>query len=190
MITAMNNHSVEMDIHFELAPPPKLPLILVLALPRPKVLRRILRNCAELGIEKLVLTASYRVEKSYWSTPLLQPSAVRNALIEGLQQSGDTVLPHISIEKRFKPFVEDRLPALVGAGAAYVAHPGSATPCPQPLNKAALVAIGPEGGFIPYEIDKLSEAGCQPISLGPRILKVDNAITSITSRLFDCHWPT
>lgn len=165
-------------------PPPKLPLRLVLALPRPKMLRRILRAVAEFGVAELHLVHSYRVEKSYWQTPVLQPEIVRDYLLQGLEQSRDTVLPPVYCHRRFKPFVEDTLPGLAGGTRALLAHPGDFPACPRNLEGPALVVVGPEGGFIPYEVDKLREAGCEPVSLGPRILRVENAVASLLGRLF------
>ena len=157
---------------------------LVLALPRPKMLRRILRTVAELGVGQLHLINSYRVEKSYWQTPALAEAAIRDYLTQGLEQARDTVLPRIHCQRRFKPFVEDTLPGLVGAGTALLAHPGPYPRCPGNLAGDTVLVIGPEGGFIPYEVTKLKEAGCRPVSLGPRILRVETALTSLLGRLF------
>ena len=65
-------------------PPEKLPLTLILALPRPKMLRRVLQTIASMGVPHVVLFNSYRVEKSFWQTPFLEPEAVREQLILGL----------------------------------------------------------------------------------------------------------
>lgn len=165
-------------------PPARLPLCLVLALPRPKMLRRILRTVAELGVAELHLINSYRVEKSYWQTPALEPSTVRDYLLQGLEQSRDTVLPDVHLHRRFKPFVEDELPHLLSGSRALLAHPGDYPPCPRQLNGDTVLVIGPEGGFIPYEVEKLQAAGCEAVSLGPRILRVENALTSLLGRLF------
>ncbi len=85
-------------------PPPKLPLTLILALPRPKMLRRVLRAVAEFGVRELHLVNSYRVEKSFWQTPVLQPDTIAHYLLQGLSQSRDTVLPAVHCQPRFKPF--------------------------------------------------------------------------------------
>jgi RsmE family RNA methyltransferase len=52
------------------------------------------------------------------------------------------------------------------------------------LNQPCTLAIGPEGGFIPYEIEKLQQAGFAGVHLGARILRVENAVTALVSRLF------
>lgn len=174
----------ELQVTLEQAPPAKLPLTLVLALPRPKMLRRVFQTVATMGVPRLVLVNSYRVEKSFWQTPFLEPEAIREQLILGLEQARDTVLPEVVIEKRFKPFVEDRLPALCADTLGLVGHPGQYPPCPRDVDRPVTLAIGPEGGWIPYEIDLLGKAGLQPVQLGERILRVETAVTTLLARLF------
>ena len=94
------------------------------------------------------------------------------------------MLPEIVIEKRFKPFVEDRLPQLVEGTLGLVGHPGDYPDCPRGLSEPVTLAIGPEGGWIPYEIDLLAKAGLQPVQLGARILRVETAVTALLARLF------
>jgi len=156
----------------------------VLALPRPKMLRRVFQTIATMGVAKLVLVNSYRVEKSFWQTPFLDSEAIRENLILGLEQARDTVLPEVVIEKRFKPFVEDRLPAIVEGTLGLVGHPGNHPPCPRGVSEPVTLAIGPEGGWIPYEIDLLGKAGLAPVQLGDRILRVETAVTALLARLF------
>jgi len=174
----------ELQVSLDQPPPTKLPLTLVLALPRPKMLRRVLQTVAAMGVPRLVLVNSYRVEKSFWQTPFLEPEAIREQLILGLEQARDSVLPEVVIEKRFKPFVEDRLPALVEGTLGLVGHPGQYPACPRGLDEPVTLAIGPEGGWIPYEIDLLGKSGLQPVQLGERILRVETAVTALLARLF------
>jgi RsmE family RNA methyltransferase len=174
----------ELKIELQQTPPAKLPVTLLLALPRPKMLRRVLQTVASMGVPKLVLLNSYRVEKSFWQTPFLEPQAIREQLLLGLEQARDTVLPEVIIEKRFKPFVEDRLPQLVAGTRGLVGHPGDYPACPRALSEPVTLAIGPEGGWIPYEVEKLTEAGLQPVQLGDRILRVETAVSALLARLF------
>ena len=180
----LDSASAELQVRFDQPPPPKLPITLLLALPRPKMLRRVLQTVATMGVPRLVLLNSYRVEKSFWQTPFLDPAAIREQLILGLEQARDTVLPEVIIEKRFKPFVEDRLPQLAAGSLGLVGHPGDFPHCPRAVERPVTLAIGPEGGWIPYEVEKLAEAGLTPVQLGERILRVETAVSALLARLF------
>ena len=180
----LDANQAELQIDLDQAAPAKLPLTLLLALPRPKMLRRVLQTVAAMGVPRLILLNSYRVEKSFWQTPFLEPAALREQLILGLEQARDTLLPEVIIEKRFKPFVEDRLPALAAGSLGLVGHPGAYPPCPRAVEQPVTLAIGPEGGWIPYEVEKLQQAGLHPVQLGERILRVETAVTALLARLF------
>ena len=176
--------AVEMEVVLQDEPPTALPLLLVLALPRPKVLRRVLRAASSLGVKRLVLLHCSRVEKSFWQTPFLAQEAMQHQLVLGLEQAKDTMLPEVMLRKQFKPFVEDELPQLIAGNTALVAHPCAAESCPRSVTGATTLIIGPEGGFIPYEIEKLESMGVRSFSLGPRILSVETAVPVIIARLF------
>ncbi|RJG13109.1 16S rRNA (uracil(1498)-N(3))-methyltransferase [Pseudomonas cavernicola] len=180
----LDTQEAELQISLDQPPPAKLPLTLLLALPRPKMLRRVLQTVASMGVPRLILLNSYRVEKSFWQTPFLEPAAIHEQLILGLEQARDTRLPQVLIEKRFKPFVEDRLPQLAAGSLGLVGHPGDYPACPRAVEQPVTLAIGPEGGWIPYEVEKLHAAGLQPVQLGERILRVETAVTALIARLF------
>lgn len=182
-ILEINDEVAVLAISLDQPPPAKLPLSLVLALPRPKMLRRILRSMAEFGVGELHLINSFRVEKSYWQSPVLHDDVIREYLVQGLEQSRDTRLPLVHCHRRFKPFVEDILPALVAGRRALLAHPGDYPPCPRHVTGDILLVIGPEGGFIPYEVERFHAAGCETVALGPRILRVENAVSNVIGRL-------
>ena len=147
------------------------------------MLKRTFQTLAAMGVKRIVLMNTYRVEKSYWQTPWLQPEAIREQLILGLEQARDTVLPEVILEKRFKPFVEDRLSAMGVGMRKLVAHPVSEQECPSHLAEPVMLAIGPEGGFIPYEVERLLEYGFECVHLGSRILRVETAVPVLLSRL-------
>ncbi|MGR4069396.1 16S rRNA (uracil(1498)-N(3))-methyltransferase [Halomonas sp. LR3S48] len=165
-------------------PPPALPVHLVLALPRPRMLARSLEHVSALGVKHITLLHTRRVEKSYWQSPELDPAKIHDHLVLGLEQARDTQLPEVSLAKGFRPFVEERLPALLEGRRGLVAHPGMAQACPTGLTEPTALFIGPEGGFIPHEVERLLEAGCEGIHLGPRILRVETAVVALLARLF------
>jgi RsmE family RNA methyltransferase len=166
------------------SPPPALPVHLVLALPRPRMLARSLEHVTTLGVKHITLLHTHRVEKSYWQSPELVAEKIRGHLILGLEQARDTLMPEVTLAKGFRLFVEDILPGLLEERHGLLAHPGMPMACPRDVTDPTLLLVGPEGGFIPWEVGKLLEAGCQGIHLGPRILRVETAITVLLSRLF------
>lgn len=163
--------------------PAKLPVCLVVAMPRPKVLRRLIMDSVTLGVEKICLIHSYRVDKSYWQSPFLKQ--LDDYVTLGLEQAGDTIAPEIEIHKRFKPFVEDVLATRVSlSNPAWVAHPYTEQRMPQAIKHACTVVVGPEGGFIPYEVELFQANGCQVFTLGDRILRTETAISTVLGRLY------
>jgi len=182
-ILTLNNDVAELRVDLCDTPPPSLPLNLILALPRPKMLRRILQAATSLGIKQIHLIGSWRVEKSYWQSPFLAADKIHEQLILGLEQAIDTQLPEVHLHPYFKPFVEDELNTIAGSSTRLVAHPSANAAMPSQAQQAVTLAIGPEGGFIPYEIEKFAELGFSAVSLGPRILTVEVAVSSLISRL-------
>ncbi|WP_025647104.1 MULTISPECIES: 16S rRNA (uracil(1498)-N(3))-methyltransferase [unclassified Psychrobacter] len=176
------------EVQLTLAPPNKLDLTVVLALPRPKVLRRLIMDMTALGVAHIILINSYRSQKSYWQSPML--GRLDEFVLEGLQQSVDTIAPTITLEKRFKPFVEDKLPRLLTDidGQAIVAHPYGALSLSAYLQRAStdslpkIVFIGSEGGWIDYEIELLATQGCQALTIGSRILRTEAAVNVIVGQ--------
>jgi RsmE family RNA methyltransferase len=182
-VTAATSAAVEMEVLLREAAPEPLKINLVLALPRPKVVKRVLLAVASLGVQRLHLINGFRVEKSYWQSPVLSPAGIREALVLGLEQARDTRLPEVFLCPLFKPFVEDEFPELSKGTLPLVAHPGASASCPQNVIKPVTLVIGPEGGFIPYELEKLVAAGCRPVQIGARILRVETVIPFLLGRL-------
>jgi RsmE family RNA methyltransferase len=163
---------------------------LLLALPRPKVIRRLWAQLAALGVGRVMLTNAERVERNYFDTHFLSPAIYRPLLIEGLQQACDTRVPVVSIHRQFRPLVEDGLERMSNAGTRVVAHPG---PGPFRLKTEAttdvagrvLLAIGPEGGWNEFELGLLEARGFQRVAMGRRILRSDTACVALLTLVHD-----
>jgi RsmE family RNA methyltransferase len=184
LITRLDADRLEMEIRLEREPPAPLPAVLVLALPRPLMLKRVLHAATTMGVKRIALIGARRVERSYWSSRALRDESIREQIVLGLEQAGDTILPEVRLSPRFKPFVEAELPAWTAGSRALVAHPGAATACPRHVDGAVTLAIGPEGGFSDFEIETFEAGGFEPVHLGERILRVEAAVPALLARLF------
>lgn len=183
-VVKIDGGSLEMQVTLTTAPLDPLPLTLVLALPRPQVIKRVLLCASSLGIKKIVLLNFFRVEKSLWQSSSLQENLVREQLILGLEQAKDTVLPEVVLKKSFKRFADDELPEIIRGSLPLAAHPGSTDTCPRKVTQPVTLVIGPEGGFIDFELKKLISLGFRPIDLGERILRVESVVPYAVGKLF------
>jgi len=177
------NH-IELDIDLNSPPPETLPLTLIIALPRPKTLKKIIQVSTSMGVKHLYFIESWKVDKSYWQSPCLNVNEINKQIKLGLEQGKDTLPPQIIFKKRFKPFIEDEIPELIKDTYAMVAHPTAEQQCPFNINKPVTLIIGPEGGFTEYEINLITSQGFQAVSIGRRVLRTEYAIPAILGRLF------
>ncbi|MBM5825451.1 MAG: 16S rRNA (uracil(1498)-N(3))-methyltransferase [Cyanobacteria bacterium M_surface_10_m2_119] len=182
VVEALEPEGVRLRVALTDAPPPRHRFEIVLALPRPKMLRRILRQCAEFGISDLHLIQSARVEKSYWQSPLLQPAALEEALLAGLERSRDTIAPRVHLHRRFRPFVEDQLPGICAGRPCWLAHMEAPLALAEAPPRPAVVMVGPEGGFVPFEIALAEAVIARRVCLGPRTLSVDTALITVLAQ--------
>jgi RsmE family RNA methyltransferase len=167
---------------FEDEPPPRPAVDLLLALPRPKVMRRLWAQLAAMGVGQIIVTNAARVERFYFDAHVLEPSVYHPLLIEGLAQARDTWLPRVSMHRQLKPLVEDHLDDLF-SGTRLLAHPGAPPSIEDAVRdrrgQRALLAIGPEGGWNDFERDLLRAHGFQPVSVGVRTLRTDTACIAL-----------
>ena len=193
-VTAAGDGEVRLEVALEgAAPEPWIDLLL--AVPRPKVLKRLWAQLAALGVGRIILVNAARVERCYFDTHWLDPAVYTPLLVEGLEQAGTTRLPEVRIRRGFKPFVEDELDRDYAGRLKLLAHPDasadrSGVPPPWPAGPARpLLAIGPEGGWTPYECGQLETRGFQRLSLGPRSLRTDTACIALLGRLLPASQP-
>lgn len=184
-ILALDAQTLSLELRLEEDPPPKRPLELVLALPRPPVFRRILSTAASLGVSRLFVVGTARTEKSFWQSHDVKPEAMRERLLLGLEQARDSVLPALELVPRFDALIEDVLPRALAGRRGLVAHPGAPNACPHRVEGAVTVFVGPEGGLLDHEIERLVAIGFEAVHLGARILRVEPVIPLLVGRLFD-----
>lgn len=160
-------------------PPPRAGVSLVLAVPRPKALKRVIPAVASLGVDRVVLVNAARVEKSYFDSKVLAREFLDGLIELGLEQACDTLRPTLEIRERLKPFVEDELANWAPRDAVrLVPHPHAKQPL-RPVAGQVVLAIGPDGGWVPFEVELFSRHGFQPVSLGPRVLRGEVAVPAV-----------
>ena len=177
-ILHLDDRELRLRATFDQEPPPRTGVDVLLAMPRPKALKRLLPGLAALGVDRVVVVNAARVEKSYFGSNVLSADVVQKLFVLGLEQARDTIAPQLLIRDRFRPFVEDELETLfTGAAHRWLAHPAAghdAWRLPSPSAEARVVlAVGPEGGWVPFEVQLLESRGFRSFTLGPRILRVE-----------------
>ena len=184
-VQAKGDGAVDLHCVFTGDVPPRPSVDLLLALPRPKVLQRLWAQIAALGVGRVLLTNAERVERNYFDTHVLQSYGYRPLLLEGLQQARDTRLPEVSVHRQFKMLVEDDLDRLSGDSLRVVADPAALHTVTDVVHRhrpaRVLLAIGPEGGWNPFELGLLEAHAFRAIGLGPRTLRSDTACLALLS---------
>ena len=174
---------------------------LILAPPRPRVMKRLLPQLATLGVGRIFLVGAKKVEKDFWGATLLKPENYRPLLIDGLMQAGTSILPTLETRRNFRKFVKEELAGLFPSSARIVAHPytvpdassrrgGVTAYSPASASTRGrvgygnlLLAVGPEGGWTDEEVALLEEHGFTRYSLGSRILRTDTATIALLAQL-------
>ncbi|MCA8963946.1 MAG: 16S rRNA (uracil(1498)-N(3))-methyltransferase [Planctomycetes bacterium] len=185
VIEAVGDDAVVVRASWERQPPASAD-VLMLAVPRPKVLLRMLAHAAAFGFAEIVLFRSWRVDKSHLDSTAMSAQAQREQLLLGLEQAGRTQLPKVRFCPLFKPMVEDDLPTWSLPRARFVGHPTAPTQTAElELGAAAPFALclGPDGGLLPYEVERLAGAGFLPVSCGPHALRTEAALSLLFGQL-------
>ena len=182
-VLAIDKHEICLQCVVEEKAPPKPKIDLLLAMPRPKVMKRLWAQLAALGVGRIVLVNADKVERFYFDTHVLEPEFYNARLIEGLQQARCTHLPEVLVRKRFKPFVEDDMDELFSGHLKLLADPSGEKRIGDIKldGKRVLLAIGPEGGWTAYELAMLQEHGFELFNMGSRILRADTACVAAIS---------
>ncbi len=189
-VVSIADDAVSLRCQFEPDVPPRPRVDLLLALPRPKVMRRLWAQVAALGVGRILLTNAERVERDYFDAHVLSPEVYRPLLVEGLQQARDTRLPVVSIHRRFRILVEDELDALCPDRLRLAADPAAPAPARAVAASAGgesrvLLAVGPEGGWNAFERTLLESHGFRAIGMGPRTLRTDTACVALLALVHD-----
>lgn len=181
-VLSIGEESLKIQFYPEKNPPKPINIKLIMAIPRPKVLKRVLKHIVTFGIKEIYLINSWSVEKSFLKSSIIKNREFDKYIKDGLEQSVDTIYPKIEIYEQFKPFVEDILPEISKNCVKYLAHPKNAVDAPYKIKEKTIVAIGPDRGFNNFEVKKFEKQKFKTVTLGDRILHQESAIPYILGR--------
>ncbi len=185
-VVQVQSDHVVVDCRLDEDPPARSEDLLLLAVPRPKVLCRCVEHATALGFGRIVLVRTWFTDKSHLASASLSRAALETHVIAGLEQSRRTRRPDLHVAPLFRPFVEDELPQLVQGADCYLADPDAAHDLarqPPSRGGALAVAIGPERGFNEFERELLVAGGFRCVHGGRHPLRVETAVTAIFAQL-------
>lgn len=187
-VLALEGDAIRLRYTMEGAGPAPLPIDLVLAMPRPKVVTRTVEIAASFGVRRIDLTNAWRVDKSYLDSPRVAADALAHAARIGAEQGATAHVTPVTIHDRFMAMLGARFAADAAARGEptlrLVAHPGA--PLLEEVvtrSEPTALAIGPEGGWIEREVETWIARGFRPVSLGRPILRVEAAVASALGQL-------
>ena len=164
------------------------PLTLIIGFPRPIQLRRLLRDVAGLGVQKVILCGTDLTEKSYLESNVVSDGSAYQMLLDGTAQAASTHVPVLEVAKSLdellakgeewemssKIALDNRRAS--GSLHDFLAHEGS---------HSVIAAIGSERGWTERERDLFEGAGFTLCSMGCRILRTETAATVASSIILD-----
>lgn len=162
---------------------------IICALPRPQTIKKILFICGMTAIRNIYFIRANRVEKSFFQSPLLDEKEYSKHLIEGMSQGKQIFLPQVSFHSKFKPFFEDYLPENIDKNKnSFKLLPDMEADFSLDKNMIKnqtdlLLAIGPEGGWVPFEIEMMESLGFRKFKLSDYTLRVEHALMASISQL-------
>ena len=160
---------------------------LVLAPPRPRVMKRLLPQLATMGVGRIFLVGAKKVEKDFWGATLLKAENYLPLLVDGLMQGGvATEMPVVETRRNLRKFIREELDGLFAASRKVIAHPygdGADARADGSDGRRLLLAVGPEGGWTDEEVALFEAHGFVRYSLGRRILRTDTALISLLAKL-------
>jgi len=181
--TLLNIGEDALDLAFTWEPnPPSLPppTTLIIGLPRPQTARKILQDASALGVRALHFARCERSEPSYADSKLWSSGEWQRHLEAGTAQAFCTHIPQLTHGHTLAELISELSQDTTSARIALDNYEATA-----PLSGIALspdislvLALGPERGWSASERAALSAAGFTLAHLGPRVLRLETAVTA------------
>ena len=168
------------------------PLTLIIGFPRPIQLKRLLRDVAGLGAQKVILTGTELTEKSYLSSNVVLDGSAERMLLDGTVQAASTHVPRLVVRRSLGETLKEELSenelrvALDNRRAVMSLHGWLEKNFSDGEEKKSVVAaIGSERGWTENERDLLESSGFALCSMGKRVLRTETAATVASSIILD-----
>ncbi|HWN71674.1 MAG TPA: RsmE family RNA methyltransferase [Haliangium sp.] len=189
-VIAIDGERVELAVTLGDAMPARPRVDLILAVPRPKALPRLIQAAATMGVGRIDLVNAWRVDKSYLDAHQVEPASLAHHARLGCEQGTSTWVPEVTVHRLLMPFLEEiaaRRHAAAHADIALIAHPRAAVPLeaavPPGSQGQVALAVGPEGGWIEREIESFVELGFVAVTCMDSVLRVDTAVAALLAQL-------
>lgn len=163
---------------------------LICALPRPQTLKKVLQTAATMSVANIHIINANRVQQCYFNSSVMDPELIHSHLLEGLSQGKSTRLPKVTINTRFKCFFDETLPRRISAQPGEPVKLVADVDSDTYINSSLLlncsriyIAIGPEGGWVPFELEIMQQYGFTPITIGDWPLRVENAVVATLAQI-------
>lgn len=157
-------------------------IIVATAVPKGDRFDWLIEKATELGVTRII---PLRTARSVVDPRESKLEKLRQTVIAACKQSRRNHLLELESTTTWSDFVTRELEQ----SASYIAHPGPTTRSASSLwdGKSSIVfAIGPEGGFTDEEVELAVGRGAKPISLGPRILRIETAALALAACAGNC----
>lgn len=168
---------------------PSLSVTVAVSLPKGDRAKVLIEKLTELGVRRLVPIVCQRTQGRGGDENGGPASKLQRYVLEACKQCERNQLMEIASSCSMVDFLQ-----AYGRGSSVasenrlllLAHPGESTfrqLMPEKPLDAAVVCIGPEGGFADEEVSLATAAGFSAVSLGKSILRVETAATAIVAKL-------
>ena len=179
--TSGSSHMTLAELTSLPAMPPVAGITLALAIPKGSNMDLIVQKAVEMGVQRIIpLITERTIVRIDAKEAAAKTTKWSRTVLEACKQCGVNTLPVVEQPQSYSAFLQrSNLPALK-LQCAIVPH---ARPMRELLEAAraahqgeCVLLIGPEGDFSPSEYAAGEDAGYQPTSLGPIILRVETAV--------------
>src|SRR5437763_10224405 len=185
-IVDLGNNEIRLrKLHEAETPPLQCRIVLGQAIPKGKNMDLIVQKAVEIGAAEIAPIISDRTIVQIDSeSGAHKQSKWQQIAVEAAKQCGQNWLPQVHAPRKLSELLSAPLD-----GSLDLQLIGSLQPGAQHLRKvlanyssehqhrprSVLMLVGPEGDFTPAELALARRHGCQPITLGPIILRVETA---------------